>query len=71
MPVPPLDPVDNGIPAREYFPSRDHSLVLDVGRWKATGHAHLVPLRAGLADTLAWFLARDAISFRPVPLEMA
>jgi nucleoside-diphosphate-sugar epimerase len=67
-----LQPVDrDDVTARDYFPFRDHSLVLDTNRWVATGQAHVVPFRDGLAETLAWFRDRDLLAFHPVPLEVA
>jgi hypothetical protein len=66
-----LQPVErDDVPARDYFPFRDHPLVLDTQRWMGTGHAHVVPFRDGLVETLAWFRTHGSLTFRPVPLEV-
>jgi nucleoside-diphosphate-sugar epimerase len=62
--------VRDDIAAREYFPFRDHPLVLDTTRWVGSGHAHVVPFRDGLEETLAWFRTQGSLVFRPVPLEV-
>ena len=68
-PPPRVEEVDAAVQAREYFPFRDHALVLDTRRWIDTGHAHVVPFRSGLADTLDRFRAEGSLVFRPVPME--
>jgi 2'-hydroxyisoflavone reductase len=59
------------VPARDYFPFRDHPLVLDTRRWMATGHARVLPFRDGLVETLDWFRTHGSLTFRPVPLEIS
>lgn len=63
--------MDPGIPAREYFPFRDYSLVLDTGKiTAAASHAIAeISLNEGLARTFDWFRTHDPLDYVPTPRE--
>ncbi|WP_371599955.1 NAD-dependent epimerase/dehydratase family protein [Streptomyces sp. NBC_00564] len=63
--------LDPRIPARDYFPFRNYSLVLETSKIAAaTSHAiAAIPLAEGLARTYDWFQAHDPLDYVPTPRE--
>jgi nucleoside-diphosphate-sugar epimerase len=62
---------DDAIPAREYFPFRNYSLVLDTRAGREAGLAAPVGLGVGLAETFAWFRANTDLAYEPTARELA
>jgi nucleoside-diphosphate-sugar epimerase len=61
---------DGSIPAREYFPFRDYSLVLDTGASREASLPAPVGLAAGMAGTFAWFRANTDLAYEPTAREL-
>lgn len=61
---------DSGIPAREYFPFRDYSLVLDTEAIRKLVAIAPRSLSDGLAETYVWFRANGDLSYVPTQREL-
>ena len=61
---------DRSIAARDYFPFRDYSLVLDTRALEQALDSPPVALRTGLVQAFAWFREHDRLRYEPTPREL-
>jgi nucleoside-diphosphate-sugar epimerase len=62
---------DRTIAARDYFPFRDYSFILDTSASRRAGITTPAGLAAGLAETFAWFRANTHLPYEPTARESA
>lgn len=62
--------LDPSIPAREYFPFRNYSLVLDTTAIENATAAAAPPLLEGLIGTFRWFSEHGGLDYAPTPREL-